>query len=128
MTAKDIAEMENEIINANTKEDFKKFLDNNEENFPDFTLAEYLNFLLADKNLEKAEVIKNSQIGTYAYKIFFRRKKKQFPSKNFSPCLCNETFSTRDKQAFILRQCQKTLREGRLGRRDNFCIESRIRP
>ncbi|MBR5913819.1 MAG: XRE family transcriptional regulator [Selenomonadaceae bacterium] len=81
MINKDTTEMENEIINANTKEELKKFLVDNEENFPDFTLAEYLNFLLADKNLEKAEVVKNSQIGNYAYKIFSGEKRNNSRQK-----------------------------------------------
>ena len=70
MTNKDTAEMENEIISVKTEDDLKKFLEDNEENFPDFTLDEYLKFLLDEKNLNMSEVIKESQIGNYAYKLF----------------------------------------------------------
>ena len=58
MNIKDTEELENEIINANSETDFKKFLEENEENFPDFTLAEYLNFLLTEKKLDKTEIVK----------------------------------------------------------------------
>ena len=47
MSAKNTAELENELVEA---EDMKKFLDDNEENFRQFTLAQYLRRLLAEKN------------------------------------------------------------------------------
>ena len=75
MNIKDTEELENEIINANSETDFKKFLEENEENFPDFTLAEYLNFLLTEKQLDKTEIVKKSQLGNYAYKIFSGERK-----------------------------------------------------
>ena len=72
MPAKDTAQLENELSEA---EDMKKFLDDNEENFRQFTLAEYLRRLLAEKNLSKAQVIKNSQLDEgYAHHIFGGRK------------------------------------------------------
>ena len=72
MPAKDTAQLENELSEA---EDMKKFLDDNEENFRQFTLAEYLRRLLAEKNLSKAQVIKNSQLDEgYARHIFGGRK------------------------------------------------------
>ena len=84
MTTKDTAEMENEIISAKTEDDLKKFLEDNEENFPDFTLDEYLKFLLDEKNLNMSEVIKTSQIGTYAYKIFEGKRKNNSRTKILS--------------------------------------------
>ena len=84
MMTKNTAEMENEIIRAHTKEDLKNFLEDNEENFPDFTLAEYLKFLLDEKNLKLSEVIKASQLGTYAYKIFEGERKNNARNKILS--------------------------------------------
>lgn len=72
MPAKDTAELENELTEA---EDVKKFLDDNAENLRKYTLAEYLRCLLKEKNLSKAQVIKNSQLDEgYAYHIFGGRK------------------------------------------------------
>lgn len=72
MTAKDTAELENELSEA---DNVKKFLDDNKENLRKFTLAEYLQHLLADKNLSKTQVIKASELdATYAHHIFGGRK------------------------------------------------------
>lgn len=72
MTAKDTAQLENELIEA---DDVKKFLDANADNLRNFTLAEYLQRLLMEKNLSKAQVIKNSQLDEgYAKHIFGGRK------------------------------------------------------
>ena len=84
MTAKDTAELENEISNVTTEEGLKNFLADNEENFPDFTLAEYLKFLLAEKNLKMSEVVKASQLGSYAYKIFNGERKNNSRTKILS--------------------------------------------
>ena len=54
MPAKDTAELENELTEA---EDVKKFLDDNAENLRKYTLAEYLRCLLKEKNLSKAQVL-----------------------------------------------------------------------
>ena len=75
---KNTAELENEISKAESLEDF---LDGNKENFFDFDLPKYLNFLLTEKNLSKPEIIKKSELDyVYAYHIFSGRKKK--PSRN----------------------------------------------
>ena len=72
MPAKDTAQLENELVEA---DNMKKFLDDNEENFRRFTLAEYLRRLLVEKKLSKAQVIKNSQLDEgYAHHIFGGRK------------------------------------------------------
>ena len=72
MTAKDTAQLEHELTEA---DDVKTFLDANAENFRKFTLAEYLRRLLAEKNLSKAQVIRDSQIDEgYAQHIFGGRK------------------------------------------------------
>lgn len=72
MPAKDTAQLENELSDA---DDVKKFLDDNAENFRKFTLAEYLKSLLAEKNLSKAQVIRDSQLDEgYAQHIFGGRK------------------------------------------------------
>ena len=62
---KDTEELENELAEAKRVEDF---LADNAENFRSFTLAEYLNKLLAEKNLTKLDVIQRSQLdATYVY-------------------------------------------------------------
>lgn len=71
---KDTDQLENELSNVNRVEDF---LHDNKENFKNFTLAEYLNKLLADKNFSKTDVIKNSQLdATYVYRVFSGITKK----------------------------------------------------
>ncbi len=71
MSEKDTGQLENELAETN---DLKKFFAENEMNLRDFTLAEYLNFLLDEKNLSKTDVIKKSELGAYAYHIFAGRK------------------------------------------------------
>ena len=72
MTVKDTQQLENELSNA---ENLKDFLADNAENFRKFTLAEYLSRLLEEKNLIKAQVIRDSQVDEgYAQHIFGGRK------------------------------------------------------
>ena len=71
---KDTEQLENELAAAETVEDF---LTANKDNFKNFTLAEYLSKLLAEKNLSKTDVIKNSQLDqTYVYRVFSGVTKK----------------------------------------------------
>ncbi len=71
---KNTEQLENELATASN---VQNFLDDNKENFKNFTLAEYLNKLLAEKNLSKTEVIKNSQLDqTYVYRVFSGVTKK----------------------------------------------------
>lgn len=72
MLDKNTKQLENELAQAR---DLKKFLDDNDGNFCGFTLAGYLKHLLAEKNLNKAQVIRDSQLGPYAYHIFGGNKK-----------------------------------------------------
>ena len=73
MSAKDTSQLEHELTQA---DDVKNFLDANAENFRKFTLAEYLRGLLTEKNLSKAQVIRDSQLDEgYAQHIFGGRKK-----------------------------------------------------
>lgn len=81
MSVKDTSELENEIIGVKSEKDLKKFLADNEENFPEFTLAEYLNFLVVEKKLDKTEIVKTSQIGNYAYKMFSGERKNTSRNK-----------------------------------------------
>ena len=75
---KDTEELTNELANA---EGVEGFIENNRENFRKYTLAEYLAFLLQEKNVTKAEVITKSQlVQIYAYHIFAGRKKN--PARN----------------------------------------------
>lgn len=70
---KDTEELENELAES---QNLEEFFQDNEGNFQDFTLAQYLRYLLVDKNLSKAEVIAASELNQiYAYHIFAGRKK-----------------------------------------------------
>ena len=72
MSAKDTEQLENELTEA---ENVKDFLNDNAENFRQLTLAEYLRRSLNEKNLTKAQVIRDSQIDEgYAQHIFGGRK------------------------------------------------------
>ena len=72
MPAKDTEQLENELTEA---DDVKSFLNDNAENFRQLTLAEYLRCSLNEKNLTKAQVIRDSQIDEgYAQHIFGGRK------------------------------------------------------
>lgn len=71
---KDTNQLENELSNAARVEEF---LADNKENFKNFTLAEYLNKLLAEKNLSKSDIVKNSLLDpTYVYRVFSGTTKK----------------------------------------------------
>ena len=72
MTEKDTNQLENELTES---DDVKNFLDDNAENFRKYTLAEYLRRLLEEKNLIKAQVIRDSQLDEgYDQHIFGGRK------------------------------------------------------
>jgi len=71
---KNTEQLENELLKAEKVEDF---LADNRDNFKNFTLAEYLNKLLAEKNFSKSDIIKNSQLdATYVYRVFSGITKK----------------------------------------------------
>ena len=83
MTEKDTNQLENELSSA---KDLEEFFDDNKENFLKISLAEYLEQLLTEKNLTKADVVKKSSLNpTYAYHIFAGRK--QNPSRIKIICL-----------------------------------------
>lgn len=84
MPDKDTTEMEKEILQIKTEEELKSFLEENEKNLPELTLAEYLKILLETKKLSKADVIKNSCIGNYAYKIFSGERQNNSRTKILS--------------------------------------------
>ena len=72
MTDKDTSQLENELKEC---DNVKKFLADNVENLRKYTLAEYLKKLLAEKNLTKAQVIRDSQLDEgYTHHIFGGRK------------------------------------------------------
>lgn len=57
------------------------FLVDNQKEFRRYTLAEYLNHLLEEKRLSKADVVRESRLErVYGYHIFASRKKN--PSRN----------------------------------------------
>ena len=75
---KDTEELNHELREA---KDAEEFLTENQENFREYALREYLELLMKEKNLSKAEIIVKSQLEqVYAYHIFAGRKKK--PSRN----------------------------------------------
>ena len=85
---KDTSELENELSKT---EQIADFFDANEENFRDFDLSKYLNWLIEEKNLSKSEVIKKSELDyIYAYHIFSGRKKKTSRNKIISLALAME--------------------------------------
>lgn len=70
---KDTAELVNEL---RTAKGLEGFLVDNQKNFRQYTLAEYLQKLLDEKQLSKMEVIESSHLERlYAYHIFAGRKK-----------------------------------------------------
>ena len=71
MSEKNTEELENELASTGN---LKNFFADNKSNLREFTLPQYLNYLLETKNLSKAEVVKKSQLGDYAYHIFAGRK------------------------------------------------------
>ena len=72
MSVKDTEQLTNELT---ATRDVKTFLDDNTENFRNFDLAEYLKRMLDEKNLTKAQVIRDSQLDEgYAQHIFAGRK------------------------------------------------------
>ena len=82
---KDTEELENELAES---QNLEKFFKDNVGNFQDFTLAQYLSYLLAEKNLSKAEVIAASELNQiYAYHIFAGRKKNPARTKIISLAL-----------------------------------------
>ena len=74
---KDTEELENDLKTTN----INGYLEQNGEELAKYTLAEFLDKLLREKHLKKAEVIKNSMINEiYAYHIFGGQRKN--PSRN----------------------------------------------
>ena len=75
---KDTEELNHELAEA---EGVEGFLEDNRENFREYTLPEYLAVLMEEKGMTKAEVIVKSQLEQiYAYHIFAGRKKN--PARN----------------------------------------------
>lgn len=71
MSEKDTGQLENELAEI---DDLKNFFEENENNLRNFTLTQYLSYLLVTKNLSKTDVVKKSELGDYAYHIFAGRK------------------------------------------------------
>lgn len=68
MPEKNTSELETELSKS---DDVKDFIATNEDNLRDLTLKDYLRKLLAEKNLVKAQVIRDSELSeSYAKKIF----------------------------------------------------------
>lgn len=72
MLHKSTIELNHEIKSATDIEDY---LTRNKDNILTVNLAEHLNSLLAEKNLKKSDVVRNSLLErTYVYKIFSGEK------------------------------------------------------
>lgn len=85
---KDTSELQNEIKRAKGLENF---LADNQKDFRKYTLAEYLEHLLTEKNLSKGEVIAKSHLERlYAYHIFAGRKKNPSREKIIALALAME--------------------------------------
>lgn len=75
---KDTEELKDGLRQASGLE---SFLVDNQKEFRRYTLAEYLNHLLEEKRLSKADVVRESRLErVYGYHIFAGRKKN--PSRN----------------------------------------------
>ncbi len=73
---KDTAQLENEIENIREEDDIEAYLCMNQNSMMSFSLPEYLETLLEQKGLTKAEVIARSKLDkVYAYHIFSGRKR-----------------------------------------------------
>lgn len=80
--------------------DINQYLESNEESFKERNLMEYLNNLLFQKNLTKAEVIRRANIDKrYGYDIFSKGKK---PSRNYILSLCFGFELTTDEANHLL--------------------------
>lgn len=79
------------------------YISNNEINFADFSLAEYLKKLLDEKQLTKAEVIRKSELSEiYAYQIFSGLKS---PTHNKVLCLAFGMGLTVPETQQLLKSC-----------------------
>lgn len=85
---KNTEELQNELKRA---EGLENFLVDNQKDFRKYTLAEYLERLLKEKNLSKSEVIEKSRLERlYAYHIFAGRKKNPSRQKVIALALAME--------------------------------------
>lgn len=87
MAEKDTSEFENEILQVANEDELQDFIDENQENLPEMTLAEYLEFLLKEKKLSKTDIVKKACMGNYAYKIFSGERKNNSRPKILSLAL-----------------------------------------
>ena len=88
MHEKDTVELENELSRAKK---FENFLENNKDFLLNFTLDDYLNYLMEQKKLLKNDIVKKSQLNAvYAYHIFAGRKKNPAREKAIALALAME--------------------------------------
>lgn len=82
MQEKDTEKLENELTQAETLDDVRHYLQANEPELSTETLSSYLTKLLAEKQLEKAVVIRTSKVPpNYAYHLF--SGDKSHPNRNY---------------------------------------------
>lgn len=76
----------NELLRQIKAQRIEEYLENNKDEFLNFNLSEYLENLISEKGLSKAEVIKRTNISrTYAYSFFDGTRK---PNRDQALQLC----------------------------------------
>ena len=102
---KDTEELNNELIEAKGVENF---LEDNQENFREYTLSEYLALLMEQKQMTKAEVISKSELEqVYAYHIFAGRKKKPARNKILALALALELTPEETQRLLYYAGCER---------------------
>lgn len=86
MQEKDTTQLENELTNVKDFADIKAYLEDNEPELTHYTLSDYLNHLLAEKQLLKANIARMAEMRQdYVYHIFDGNKKH--PNRKKIICL-----------------------------------------
>ncbi len=84
------------------QKDVYHFLDDNEEEFVEFQVKEYLNEVLEKKGLKRADVVKNSGLDrSYVYHIFSGEREN--PSRNKMLAICIAMDLTTEETQRLLR-------------------------
>ena len=105
---KDTQQLENEIAKINDPIEIENFIADNQDNFTDFNLQSYLQFLLDEKNLIKSKVIADSKLSQiYAYHIFGGRKKHPSREKIISLALAMNLNLNEAQRLLYYAGCEK---------------------
>lgn len=99
---KDTEELNHELAEADGVEGF---LEENRESFRQYTLQEYLAFLMDQKQMTKTEVIAKSHLEQiYAYHIIRRTKEKSLPQQDPCTGACHGADRGGSPEASLLRR------------------------